>query len=201
MLVLLATFCFQLLSPASPHAGVKRGAEGVSLLPTGTQPLHHQDSCSASSWPYTDTCPRGHQQSLTSIEKPTMENKVIPNPIPPVAGVHRNTAADGGAGPPLGWHYDDRTSNPRGVINPQGRVLSDHSTLSKALLRCRRPFIMGTFNAWTVREDARLLELAHRVEERGVEILRVQEHRTHLRAKRGPGCDRTRWPNAGFSGA
>ena len=36
---------------------------------------------------------------------------------------------------------------------------------------------MGTFNASTVREVARLVELAHCAEERGVEILGVQEHR------------------------
>ena len=36
---------------------------------------------------------------------------------------------------------------------------------------------MGTFNACTVREEARLTELAHCAEERGVEILGVQEHR------------------------
>ncbi|XP_029288535.1 craniofacial development protein 2-like [Cottoperca gobio] len=67
--------------------------------------------------------------------------------------------------------YDNRTSN------PEGRVLSDHSTRSKALLRCRRPFTMGTFNANTVREEGRLEELAHCAEERGVEILGIQEHR------------------------
>ncbi|XP_034092751.1 craniofacial development protein 2-like [Gymnodraco acuticeps] len=44
-------------------------------------------------------------------------------------------------------------------------------------MRCRRPFVMGTFNACTVREDARLVELAHCAEERGVEILGIQEHR------------------------
>ena len=36
---------------------------------------------------------------------------------------------------------------------------------------------MGTFNACTVREEARLVELAHCAEERGVEILGIQEHR------------------------
>ncbi|KAJ8389317.1 hypothetical protein AAFF_G00121820 [Aldrovandia affinis] len=38
---------------------------------------------------------------------------------------------------------------------------------------------MGTFNACTVREEARLVELAHCAEERGVEILgtHIQEHR------------------------
>lgn len=110
-------------------------------------------------------------QSLISIVKPTMENKVIPNPILPAAGVRKNIAADGGAGPPPGGRYDDRTSN------PQGRVLSDHSTPSNALMHWRRPFVMGTFNACTVREDARLEELAYCAEEREVEILGVQEHR------------------------
>ncbi|KAJ8373004.1 hypothetical protein AAFF_G00272410 [Aldrovandia affinis] len=100
-----------------------------------------------------------------------MKNKVIPNPILPAAGVRRNIAADGGAGPPPGGQHDDWTPN------PQGRVQSDHSTPSNALLRCRRPFVMGTFNACTVREEARLVELAHCAEERGVEILGIQEHR------------------------
>ncbi|XP_059181661.1 craniofacial development protein 2-like [Centropristis striata] len=100
-----------------------------------------------------------------------MENKVILNPILPAAGVRWNTATDGGTGPPLGGHYDDRT------LNPQGRVLSDHSTPSNALLRCRRPFVMGTFNACTVREEARLVELAHCAQEQGVEIRGIQEHR------------------------
>ncbi|KAJ3599748.1 hypothetical protein NHX12_033704, partial [Muraenolepis orangiensis] len=36
---------------------------------------------------------------------------------------------------------------------------------------------MATYNANTVREEARLEELANCVEERGVEILGVQEHR------------------------
>ncbi|KAJ8406462.1 hypothetical protein AAFF_G00300360 [Aldrovandia affinis] len=100
-----------------------------------------------------------------------MKNKVIPNPILPAAGVRKNIAADGGAGPPPGGQHDDRTPN------LQGRVQSDHSTPSNALLRCRRPFVMGTFNACTVREEARLVELAHCAEERGVEILGIQEHR------------------------
>ena len=100
-----------------------------------------------------------------------MKNKVIPNLILPVAGVHRNIAEEGGAGPPPRGHYDDRT------VNPQGGVLSDHSTPSKALMHCRRPFIMGTSNACALREDARLVELVHCAEEQGVEILGMQEHR------------------------
>ncbi|CAK6984639.1 hypothetical protein KUCAC02_013155 [Scomber scombrus] len=101
-----------------------------------------------------------------------MKNKVISNPILPAAGVRRSNAADGGAGSPSGGYHDDRTSNP----GKPGRVLSDHNTPSNALMRCRRPFVMGTFNACTVREEARLVELAHCAEEWGVEILGVQEH-------------------------
>ena len=103
-----------------------------------------------------------------------MECTVIANPILPAAGVRRSIAADGGAGPLSGGHYDDRTPNPG--IAP-GRVLSDHSTPSNALMRCRRPFVMGTFNACTAREEARLMEVAHCAEEWGVEILGIQEHR------------------------
>ncbi|KAJ8413164.1 hypothetical protein AAFF_G00091600 [Aldrovandia affinis] len=103
-----------------------------------------------------------------------METQDIGNPILPAAGVRRSHAADGGAGPPPGGHYDDWTPNP---LQWRGRVQSDHSPLTNALLRCRRPFIMATYNANTVREEARLEELAHCAEERGVEILAVQEHR------------------------
>lgn len=92
-----------------------------------------------------------------------MENKVIPNPILPVAGVHRNITADGGAGPPSGGHNDDRISNP--AIVP-ARVLSDHSTLPNA-----------TFNVCTAREGVRLMELAHCAEEWRAEILGIQDHR------------------------
>ena len=145
------------------------------------------------------------------IVKPTMKNKVIPNPILPVAGVHRNIAEDGDAGSPPGEHYDDRT------LNPQGGVLSDHSTPTNALMRCRRPFIMGTFNACTLREDSRLGELVHCAEEQGVEILGILEHRrVHTEdlfyrrvegstlficmAKRSPGRNRRSGSNGGFPG-
>ena len=55
--------------------------------------------------------------------------------------------------------------------------MSDHSTPTNALMRCRRPLTMGTFNACTLREDSRLGELVHCAEEQGVEILGIQEHR------------------------
>ena len=102
-----------------------------------------------------------------------MKDTTYTNPILPAAGVRRNQAADSVAGPLLGGLHDDWAPNPV----RRGRVQSDHSPLSNALLRCKRPLIMATFNANTVREDARLEELAHCVEERGVEILGVQEHR------------------------
>ncbi|KAI4806481.1 hypothetical protein KUCAC02_017306 [Chaenocephalus aceratus] len=64
------------------------------------------------------------------------------------------------------------------TIGPQtSKGGSCHSTPSNALMRCRSPFVMGTFNACTVREEARLVELEHCAEERGVEILGIQEHR------------------------
>lgn len=91
-----------------------------------------------------------------------MENKDISNLIFPVTGVHRNIETDGGAGPPSGRHYDDRTSNP-GIV--PGRVLSDHSTPSIALMCCWRPFVMGTFNTCTAKGEVRLMELGHCAEE------------------------------------
>lgn len=63
-------------------------------------------------------------QSLIGIVMSTMENKVIPNPILPAAGVRRYIPVDGGADPPSGGHYDDQTSN------LQGNVLADHCTRS-----------------------------------------------------------------------
>ena len=76
-----------------------------------------------------------------SQPKATMKKQVIPNPILPAAGVRRSYAADCDAGPPLGGRHDDWAPNPEeGTLSPEGRVQSDHSTQSKALLRCRRPF-------------------------------------------------------------
>ena len=90
-----------------------------------------------------------------------------------MAGVHRSRAEDHGACPsPSEGLYDGGAPKPF-----EGRVQPDDSTRSEALLRCKRPFIMGTFNACTVRENSRMLELAHCAEENGVEILGVQEHR------------------------
>lgn len=75
-------------------------------------------------------------------------------------------------------HLEDNMTT--GPLNPpswRGRAQFDHSTWSNALLCCRNPFIMRTFSASTLREDAQLGELTRCTEEREVEILRVQEHR------------------------
>ncbi|KAJ3583846.1 hypothetical protein NHX12_015564 [Muraenolepis orangiensis] len=78
----------------------------------------------------------------------------------------------------------------RGFTNPQkeeyfmkrfreetlASTIISHIKSSRSL-HIMRPFIMATYNANTVREEARLEELENCVEERGVEILGVQEHR------------------------
>ena len=94
-----------------------------------------------------------------------MKATTCTNPILPAAGVRRNQAAYSGG------LLDDWAPNPA----QRGRAQSNHSPLSNAFLRCKRPLIMAPFNANTVREDAWLVELAQCVEERGVEILGVQE--------------------------
>ena len=63
-----------------------------------------------------------------------------------------------------------------GSPNPIGRVSSDDDTRPKALLRCKKPFLMTTFNVNTVREDSRLKELAHCFSSHGISILGIQEH-------------------------
>ncbi|ELU05841.1 hypothetical protein CAPTEDRAFT_116010, partial [Capitella teleta] len=97
----------------------------------------------------------------------------VTNPILPVAGVHRNHAEDMSAGrttSELRQHED-------GSPNPLGRVSSDDGTHPKALLRCKKPFLMATFNANTVREEGRLRELAHCFSSNGISIMGIQEHR------------------------
>lgn len=78
--------------------------------------------------------------------------------------------------PPLQWWSDPHCSDDR-TRNPKGRVQSDYSTPSNADLHCCGPFIMESLNANTVREEAKMAELAQRHEKRRVEILGVQEHR------------------------
>ncbi|XP_060771655.1 craniofacial development protein 2-like [Neoarius graeffei] len=92
------------------------------------------------------------------------------NPILPAPGVGRNLAAVVGAGFPVGRGNDD------GPLNPPGRGSFDSSTNSKALLRCRRPFTMATFNVCTIKADSKARELAYCAGTLGIGILGVQEH-------------------------
>ncbi|XP_022109772.1 craniofacial development protein 2-like [Acanthaster planci] len=93
-----------------------------------------------------------------------MANLVTTNPILPVPGVDRSCAADSGVGQCSTRQYDSAPPTPDDSIKP------------KAILRCKRPFIVATFNANTVREEGRLREMDHCAVKCGVEILGVHEH-------------------------
>lgn len=64
-------------------------------------------------------------------------------------------------------------------------------------------FVIGTFNACSARKEARLMELAHCVEEWGVEILEIQGHRrvhtddriVYQRVERCTFICASAWPN------
>ena len=60
--------------------------------------------------------------------------------------------------------------------NPFGRGISNSSRFSNALLRCRRPLYMASFNANTLREEARMLELAQCSETNKIDVIGMQEH-------------------------
>ena len=58
--------------------------------------------------------------------------------------------------------------------------MSDNSRSGEALLRCRSLLLVGTFNANTLRAEARAEECEQRRNDAGIEILGVQEHRIIL---------------------
>ncbi|KAK1901071.1 Craniofacial development protein 2 [Dissostichus eleginoides] len=67
-----------------------------------------------------------------------MKNKVIPNPILPAAGVRRNIAADGGAGPPSGGQHDPKPAK-EGPVRSQHPVQCTHAlseTIRNGNLQC-----------------------------------------------------------------
>ena len=72
---------------------------------------------------------------------------------------------------PAGRLYEDTPPN------PPGRGSSDHSTANKALLRCKKITRIASFNACTIREDPKAMELAYRAGQLDIEILGIQEHR------------------------
>ncbi|XP_060758416.1 craniofacial development protein 2-like [Neoarius graeffei] len=65
-------------------------------------------------------------------------------------------------------------------LNPNGRGMLDGNRRSNALLCCRKTLHVASFNANTLREEARVLELVHCVEKCQIDIMRVQEHRKVL---------------------
>ena len=96
------------------------------------------------------------------------------NPILPAAGVRRNIA--NGRGASLFDSFGRRQYD-EGSLNRSRRDQSDKSAGSDAILRCKKPFSMATFNANTAREDGRMKEIVHCFMKCGIEMLGIQEHR------------------------
>ena len=72
------------------------------------------------------------------------------------------------------WHVYDKTYGKR---QRKGRGSSDRSTANKVLLRCRKITRFASFNACTIRESPKAMELAYRADQLDIEILGIQEHR------------------------
>ncbi|CAJ1087271.1 uncharacterized protein LOC110241966 [Xyrichtys novacula] len=110
-----------------------------------------------------------------------MDNTHTTNPILPAPGVCRNpainTEASRTAGP--GRQNDDASANRAMLALVRGEA-SENSRRGKALLRCRTPLLMGTFNANTLRTEYSAAECEQRRCDAGIEILGVQEHRIVL---------------------
>lgn len=96
------------------------------------------------------------------------KNSSLINSIRPAPDQGRNQATVVGAGITTGRPYDSKPSN------PVGRGPSDLRTSSNALLHCRKPFTMATFNAYTIKADPKAREIAYSL---NISILGVQEHR------------------------
>ena len=54
---------------------------------------------------------------------------------------------------------------------------SENSRCLQALLRCKKSLFIATYNAKTLRDEDRVLELEQCTQHQGIEILGVQEHR------------------------
>ena len=99
------------------------------------------------------------------------------NRILPAAGVRRNHVADSST---RRTTYEVQDIDEDASVNRLRREVSEGSTAvlpNRALLRCRKPVIMASFNACTAREDHKVMEMAHCAQVCGIEILGVQEHR------------------------
>ena len=113
-------------------------------------------------------------RDLSAKKSNIMAGQDTSNRILPVAGVHRSIAAGNGSGrtTTVERQYDE------GPSNPHGRGSSENRTIKAApLLRCRRELTLSTFNALTIREEARAQELAACAKAVGISILGIQEHR------------------------
>ena len=94
------------------------------------------------------------------------------NPILPAPGVSRNFADDTDAGRSLNRQNEDAILN-----RVSRRAVSDSSGSSSALLRCKSTVKIGTYNANTLRNVNKAMELVQCSYEHGISILGIQEHR------------------------
>ena len=99
------------------------------------------------------------------------------NRILPAAEVRRNHLAESSTRQPTSEVQDiDEDASP----NRLRREVSEGSIAvlpKRALLRCRRPVIMASFNANTARTDEDAIEIAYCAESCGIDILGIQKHR------------------------
>ena len=99
------------------------------------------------------------------------------NRILPAAGVRRNHLADSST---RRTTYEVQDIDEDASVNRLRREVSEGSTAvlpNRALLRCRKPVIMASFNANTARTDEDAIEIAYCAESCGIDILGIQEHR------------------------
>ena len=99
------------------------------------------------------------------------------NRILPAAGVRRSFSAESNTCQPISQWLDADEDN---SLSRQRRELSEGSATTmpnSAILRCRNPIVISSFNSCTARKEERRIELAHCAETCKVEILGVQEHR------------------------
>ena len=98
------------------------------------------------------------------------------NRILPAAGVRRSFSAESNTCQSI----SDADVDEDGSLNRQRRELSEGSGTTmpnSAILRCRKPIVIASFNSCTVRKEERRIELAHCADSCQVEILGIQEHR------------------------
>lgn len=98
------------------------------------------------------------------------------NPILPGAGVPRRRAEDG-----AGLSYNNDRQNDNGFANHSWTEPFDVGTQSSALLRSRKPLIIASSNANTMKDKTKAQELAHCMHDNGLDIVGVQIHKQVIR--------------------